>query len=318
MILPRELGKRKTRKLRGFTFFGTLTLIVVGLNRRREHTSEDSCENVVTFANIGQHGRLGNQLFQVASTIGIAEANGKPWKFPASISSTSVGKLFGLEGSEEIDTADCVELVEERDEFYHVQIPRTPDCKPVSLKGYFQNRQYFESIPTIRHLFRVLPEVQLRVEKAVPEILLNNSVTMHVRRGDYIGLENAGYQLLAKEYYLKALGHVNQIDSLIIVSDDIDWCKEHFSDLQQTRIVFSPFDDELLDFILIYSGRHVIIANSTFSWWAAFLKGLHASSARANVIVSPDVWYRQDGPLSLLNRKSFFPDSWTLVSSEQR
>jgi hypothetical protein len=310
-------AKRKDRTLRFLMFVGILTCIWSSIIKwRQELASADSCENFITFANIGQHGRLGNQLFQVASTIGIAEANGLPWLFPAIISSTSVGKLFGLAGSDKIDTANCVELVEEKKTFYQPQIPRTQDCRPVSLMGYFQNLQYFENSSTVRDKFRVLPEIKLTVENAVPEVLLENSVTMHVRRGDYVGLSNI-FQLMSKEYYLEALDHIQHIDALIIVSDDVEWCKEQFSYLNQTNVVFSPFADELLDFVLISLGRHIIIANSTFSWWAAYLKGVHASPARAGVIVAPDVWYREDGPLSHLNRVSFFPETWTLVSSKQ-
>jgi len=185
--------------------------------------------------------------------------------------------------------------------------------------GHFQDRQYFENSSIIlRDLLRVPPKYRLQVAEAVPEILLRNTVSMHVRRGDYVSLSNM-YRLLEKDYYLESLTHIAQIDSLIIVSDDIDWCKKQFRDLRiNVTIIFSPFGDELLDFVLLYMGRHIIIANSSFSWWAAFLKGLHGDRENAGVTLAPEEWYQKDGELSHLNRRSFFPESWTIINSIQR
>jgi len=103
MTPPRRNGRRTCGALRWNVLLFTLVLfIIASLKKSRlieRPTTRWRCQkNILSFTRIGQHGRLGNQLFQVASTIGIAEANGMTWKFPAHISSSSVGRLFGLEG----------------------------------------------------------------------------------------------------------------------------------------------------------------------------------------------------------------------------
>ena len=78
----------------------------------------------MTFSKVGQYGRLGNQLFQIASTIGLAEKHGYTWRFPPEISKCSAGKLFGLRGDLAKDGTH-VPYKELSQSFYDVQFPPT-------------------------------------------------------------------------------------------------------------------------------------------------------------------------------------------------
>ena len=87
------------------------------------------------------------------------------------------------------------------------------------------------------------------VREAVPEIESDFSIALHVRRGDYVKLQ-ALYNVLDVNYYIRALDLVKtRIDNIIIVSDDISWCKEHLESRLPHKLVYSPIQDNLQDFV---------------------------------------------------------------------
>jgi hypothetical protein len=278
---------------------------------RKQRISE-----TVTFELIGKRGRLGNQLFQVASTIGIAESNGRCWAFPDSISTTTVGKLFNLKGSPDLRGAKYLEVKETNETSYSLILPDTKYGVAISLHGYFQNWQTFMgSVSTLKGYFQLDKVIVQTVKDRVPEAFLDNTVTVHVRRGDYTIQKYAElYLQLSANYYRNALSKIPDKEVVIIVSDDIQWCKDNLLKVTTARIIFSPFEDELHDFVLLYSSRHIIIANISFSWWAAFLKYVLPQSD-SKVVVAPDTWYRPTGVFSHMNRRTFYPPDWTLIEA---
>lgn len=271
----------------------------------------------LTYLKVGRNGRLGNQLFQIASTIGIAEQSNLSWAFPEDIAQTSAGKLFEMRGISTLQAFDCLEYRERDENTYNISLPLTPEKHILSLYGYFQSWQYFQhSYPTLRRHLKISPRLIEDVKHQVPEIKLPNAVTVHVRRGDYEKLSRQ-YYLLDEEYYTRALSRIHHIDVVIIVSDDVSWCEKHLSHILPYRVVIRPSGDELFDFVLLHLGKHVVIANSTYSWWAAFLKMIHAGESMESIgtIIAPDKMFRYDGSLSHLNRISFFHPEWTLINT---
>lgn len=101
---------------------------------------------------------------------------------------------------------------------------------------------------------------------------IGDCIGVHVRRSDFLSLGIG----LPKEYYFKALDLLNLKNSrVLIVSDDLEWCKATF---MGSRFVFADrkgvnlqYPEYLLDFYLLRLCKHVIVSNSTFSWWAAYL-----------------------------------------------
>ena len=271
---------------------------------------------VLTFARIGQEGRLGNQLFQIATTIGLAESNGYAWGFFSNVEDCSAGRLFKLHGVLG-DRTRFVEYVEQSQSFYEIQLPRV-EAGVVSLLGYFQDYHYFEqSLQTLKRYLVYPKGLAMHVLEHVPEVASGSSVALHVRRGDFVEL-NYLYNVLSVDYYLNALSLIHDdIDTIIIVTDDKLWCQVHLVSRLPYRTVFSPFDDDLSDFMLLHLSKTVIIANSSFSWWAAFLKYVwsskHMDSEDVNVF-APETWYNSSGYLAHLNRDSFFPPKWTRVA----
>lgn len=272
----------------------------------------------ITFLKIGEYGRLGNQLFQVAATIGISETHGYNWGFYDNIDRSAVGRLFALRG--QLQTERVAAYYEEQHgAYYDISLPKMLGNDVLSLEGYFQDFRYFEnSLDTLNQYLQFPQDLLEHVKKRVPEVESEFSVAIHVRRADYLKLHTL-YNVLDENYYVRALNLLvdHRIDNVIMISDDISWCKEHLSPLLPHKVVYSPFRDELEDFVLLYLARTVVIANSSFSWWAAFLKHirLQNSSEQATVrVFAPTVWYNQSGAFSHLNRDDFFPRDWTKVA----
>ena len=99
---------------------------------------------------------------------------------------------------------------------------------------------------------------------------------MHVRRGDYV---NTNFIPLAEtDYYIRALSMLNaktntQISNILIVSDDIEWCKSNLVS-KNAMLIYPDYDSEhrvLDDWLILKACNNHIVANSTFSWWAAWL-----------------------------------------------
>ena len=281
---------------------------------RQHATGRRLKPSLLTFAKVGDYGRLGNQIFQVASTIGIAESNGLEWQFPERIYQTSVGKLFTLKGElSHTLVASFPRHNEITETFYDVQL-LSDDGKAMSLHGYFQWPQYFEhSMNTLRSELRVNSKLIHEVYTHFPELRRHRSVAVHVRRGDYVKLDHI-YNLLPSSYYLAALSSM-AFDHVYIVTDDKKWCLQMLvPKIQSKNVTVSDLNDELLDFTLLYLSDNIVISSSSFSWWAAFLKELSGVSHNRSV-VAPKSRYNPSGSHAYLNSDKYYPEHWRLISS---
>ena len=140
------------------------------------------------------------------------------------------------------------------------------------------------------------------------EIIANtNSICLHVRRGDYITTDYAYLGTLIGEngitYYKDAINHINsQIENPVyfIFSDDMQWVKEHINIPDKTVYYMDHNDitENYEDLRLMTECKHFIIANSTFSWWAAYL-GKFADK----IVIAPKKWLMN-------NDTDIILDSW--------
>jgi hypothetical protein len=160
------------------------------------------------------------------------------------------------------------------------------------LRGYWQDSFYFSSIRK-----QLLKDFELKHESAAylkikEQIKKCNSVSVHIRRGDYISLASANefHGSLSLDYYIKAFKKVqanHQDLSFFVFSDDPDWCSKHIDFLPKCMIVsksesFSPHEElKLMSYC-----SHNIIANSSFSWWASWL-----NENPLKMVIAPSHWY---------------------------
>jgi hypothetical protein len=158
------------------------------------------------------------------------------------------------------------------------------DC---ALFGYFQIPRYFESIADelrseLNDLFKIEHSSEFR------GLTSNNSVAVHVRRGDY--LNHACFQICDEVYYQKSMNDMRQHVSgaqFYIFSDDPRWCEKNFKDLDVAAIIGRRYNSSPLhDLHLMSLASHHIIANSSYSWWAAWL-----GKKPDQFVIMPDRWY---------------------------
>lgn len=178
------------------------------------------------------------------------------------------------------------------------------------LNGYWQSHLYFESyIIQIRHDLKVKLMPNVDDSKYLPKIDQFNSVSIHFRRGDYVNQKAASavHGACSMDYYKTAIEYVkSKIDNpnFFVFSDDIEWVKNNFvKDDSFNYILRSKTDSEVHDLMLMSRCKHHIIANSSFSWWAAML-----NADENKIVVAPKRWFANSKPTPTL-----IPESWVRI-----
>lgn len=170
--------------------------------------------------------------------------------------------------------------------------------------GFWQNEQYFSNISDqIRKDFDFKPELSKQNTDVLNEIKQENSVSIHVRRGDYVNHPSFG-SICEKDYYQNAINTVNQqTDSakFFIFSNDIQWCINNLNIKDCVFISGNTGTNSYIDMQLMSNCKHNIIANSSFSWWAAWL------NVNPNkIVVGPQKWLNE----TQYDTSTLFPDGW--------
>lgn len=183
--------------------------------------------------------------------------------------------------------------------------------KQVYLDGYWQSEKYFLDIKDV-----IINELVVKTpasnenQKLLKNILIQNSVSVHIRRGDYINNNkvNQLYGTCSLEYYQKACDYISsKIENPVfyIFSDDIEWAKSNLGNQYNKIFVdINSADKAYEDLRLMSSCKHNIIANSSFSWWGAWL-----NSNLNKVVIAPDIWFVN----TRINSKDIIPNSWIRI-----
>lgn len=266
---------------------------------------------MIVCSQLGRTGRLGNQLWQVAATIGMAHARHDTFSFPQwdyqpyfSVPDIYFSDAPGTEASDLV---------------FHM---------PASAKPYLQDYSLFAEIEDkIREWLQPSPVAVNAIESCheflgLPRPLLS----LHVRRGDNVPGADRGvadkhlyhpmpplsYYMRGAETYLHGGDHYN---SVACFSDDIDWCRDNITAdyyhvgepraKEHTPEYHDPFND-WLDLFLMARCQHHVVPNSTYGWWGAFL------AADPDPIV-PRPWF---GPRIDADADLMFPKGWRQLERE--
>ena len=179
---------------------------------------------------------------------------------------------------------------------------------PVRLEGYFQSERYFaDATTTLRTDLMPRPELLATVDGLAGRLLPSGpSLSLHVRRGDYAKPATmAVHGLLTPEYYERALHAVTERVGKVTVcvfSDEPDWVRANLRLPAETRFVSEHTRTALQDLLLMSRCTHHIIANSTFSWWGAWL-----NPRPDKVVVTPERWFQ---PAAGLDTRDLRPAGW--------
>lgn len=239
--------------------------------------------NAVTFVP-GYFGRLGNQMFQYAAVFSLAKQLDADAYFPTS--KPNIFDIFDLTAKKgSPDLLGSFSYYREP-EFSYTPLPKQT---PLALHGYFQSEKYFKQYEEdIRREFSFKNEIDYDP----------NAVSIHVRKGDYCNLSKI-HPPCEMDYYEAAMDKLPS-NNYIVFSDDIEWCKQRFVG---NKFTFSEHRSAEEDMFLMSKCRGNIIANSSFSWWAAWL-----SDNRD--VIAPKKWFGSEAPY---DPKDLVPERWTQI-----
>ena len=279
---------------------------------------------MIGYNRLGSNGRLGNQMFQYSSLRGIAAKNGYDWCIPSddydhkdnyglfeTFKMTNVGsKNLGFVPGDYVQENDHCFL----EDFF----TKLPDN--VSLDGYFQTEKYFAHIKN-----EILEDFTFREDYLTPcmeyiDSLDGDPIFLHIRQSDNIGREEY-HPILPISFFEDALKQFPEDTPCFVFTDDIEWCKnEPF--FKQDRFMFNDNPERYqyqtidgtgkmqntllpqVDLCLMSLCSGAIIANSSFSWWGAWLQ-----KGRGKVVApNPEKWF--GSAMSNLDTSQIIPAYW--------
>lgn len=185
--------------------------------------------------------------------------------------------------------------------------PKILDTKiPVYLDGYWQSEKYFEKIKDAIHKELVLRNTPLIMNSQfADEIRTSNSVSLHIRRTDYINGSDGFYHTCPIDYYHQALAILEKTHKnlkLFVFSDDINWVKANLKTSHPT--VFIDGNKGYEDLTLMSLCKQNVIANSTFSWWGAWL-----NANPKKIVIAPNKWFTNQN----INTQDLIPAGWIKI-----
>lgn len=250
---------------------------------------------MITFNELGKYGRLGNQMFQIASTIGLALKHGYEFGFPKWINHDHAGRFASPEDVDiyayfknqlpEIEPGNYPMKRIPWGYYPDIQIPDN-----VSLSGHMQSEEYFKKYhQVIRHYFELNKLSDIEIEPG--------SIALHFRGADY---GDDYHPRMTAEYYLKALELLPE-GKVYVFSDDIKEIKSMLGN----NIEYVEGNHYMVDLYLMTKCNYFVIANSSFSWWGAWLSYLPNKK-----VVIPTRWF---GPACKASPKDIYPDGWIKI-----
>jgi hypothetical protein len=266
-------------------------------------------------------GGLGNQLFQIAAAYSLAKRNGYKLVFSETIEHAPDRlpvwnnyldrKCWNIIPNNEYYNILWTVLPEPK--WSYTPFPLLKITRPYILIGYFQSSQYFDDKEEIRRMFK--PSYSLLVKSH--SYLQENGVTIpeewigaHVRRGDYLTVKDSKLFLVCgADYYKRARARAGR-RPVCWITDDIEWVKDNLLDSSQGDIVLSN-ENPYIDFTALTQFKHMILSNSSFSWWASWL---NPNEYQDRIICCPDKWFGPD-PSSPPEYESVYEADWVRIET---
>ena len=266
---------------------------------------------MIGFNYLGKLGQLGNQMFQFAATLGVARYTGVTYTIP----NHDEVIVDALGNKLRIELFDCFDIkpentgilktdyvVAEKGFEFDSSILSSSREVDYTLHGFFQTEKYF------KHCARELREQFLFKEQIVNECndiieeCFDNPIALHIRRGDFL-INSDNHYNQSLDYYEKSLSKFDSKRQVVIFSDDPQWCVEQKL-FESDRFIVSSGNDPYIDLYLMTQCSDFIIANSTFSWWGAWL-------ANRGKVIAPKKWFGPNN--SHLNTKDLYPEHWEII-----
>ncbi len=259
-------------------------------------------------------GGLGNQMFQWAFGYAMEKKTKKKVAFDLSWFQKADDKDFkGTKRALDLQNFNLDLVVESCEKFRETYEKRENIYEPALFRkcgkrkfiGYFQCEKYFEKYrKEILEHFKLKTPLDEKNEKMLEEIKSVNAVSLHIRRGDYLTFYEV-YSKCTTDYYTKAMEYIaKRVDNphFFIFSDDISWVKKYLKmDYPFTVVDINTSENAVFDLELMKNCKHNIIANSTFSWWGAWL-----NENPHKIVIAPKQWFVKE-------KTDIIPKAWKKI-----
>jgi hypothetical protein len=270
-------------------------------------------------------GGLGNQLFIIFTTLAVAKKQNIKYAIVKQPDSPSVTprKTYYNNLLSKLETHDMLKfsinaMYKEPNHMKYNEIP--PIYTNTMLMGYFQSRKYIDNIrDTIISTVCLTDKKDIDAKNLSIKLIREKAdgrkcIFIHVRRGDYLNLSHYHYNL-PFEYYKKAIDNHKEKNNclFVIFSDDMEHCKEQFSSfLDKNEVYYCKTSKDYVELVIMSELDGAIIANSSFSWWGAYL--MEAKKELANkespFIISPRMWFTNNHEQ---NDRNIDKDNWMFI-----
>lgn len=268
----------------------------------------------VTYTSLGDRGDMGNQIFQLACIIAAGARVGAKVILPKKITTLPIFQLFDFT-SFQIEDVKPDHSYHEYDNYEDINIPM--DGKVYDIRGYRQAYKYFEDkADIIRKIFTPNTTILDKMKEILPE----KYIAVHIRKGDYIKTIHKipllrEFRRCQLEYYKKGIHKLQELHPdypVLICTDSPKWVLPLLSELD-AQAVLAPSHQEIngkfSDFCTLYLADGLVMSNSSYSFWAAYL-------SKDRNIIAPSPWWDPDGfigtGMGLNGPYLHHPDWWLL------
>ena len=264
---------------------------------------------MITFMNIGKYGRLGNQIFQYAAMVSIARHLGERYVLSSSSIEPTMGAYFN-DATKEYEFGHF-----EMFECFNIKCPLIDDHKlklgiganysepsfcyhdsfwdlsnNTNIHGYFQSEEYFINIrDELLKQLTFKDEIVQKAKDFISQIDAKTTAFIHVRRGDNVAHPDV-HPLSCLDYISKTTSELKtQYPGIkfVVLTDDLTWSRKN---IVGEEFVFSD-NNHFVDLAIMTLCDHSIIANSSFSWWGAWL-----NDNEKQIVYAPKTWFGPRGP----------------------
>ena len=261
-------------------------------------------------------GGLGNMMFQVAATLSLAKDNNTEASFPNLISHLNYlneEKEYNpkLDYSNEYVNLNIFKNLKNENTLNKTKVINFPfqfkniplEENDIEINGFFQSEKYFiNNEEYITNRFCIKDDVLNIIKAKYNNILSYKTTSIHVRRGDYLKL-NQHHPSLNLDYFINAIDLTkSSTEKYIIFSDDIEWCKTKFIG---NKFIFVENEKDYVEMYLMSLCNNNIISNSSFSWWGAWL-----NNNKDKLTISPKQWF---GIMIKEDDSDIIPEKWIKI-----
>jgi len=252
-------------------------------------------------------------MFGVAASLSYAHDHEKKAVFPCLIDTKRYGGY-----QETMFRKLSLEVPPRNTQFVHYREPNfsyneLPKAENLLLEGYFQSEKYFaHNRKMILDTFEFPDDVKNYAHLKYSRLIdMPNTVSVHVRRGDYVTEFNGCFEILGTEYYDKAFGRFSENSVFVFFgehSEDLEHCKRTMG---RNKSFYIEGESDVVDMYLMSKMKNNIIANSSFSWWAAWLNAFEDKK-----VIAPQKWFGPAHPtLSDSDEvtKDLIPSRWERI-----